>query len=51
MTKAIENDDQQAATEEKSVLEEAQRAGARDRKATGQEWVPKYFELVREEFK
>ena len=34
-----------AATEEKSTLEEAQRAGARERKALGREWVPKHFEL------
>jgi hypothetical protein len=38
---------QSAATEEKTVLEEAQRAGARERKALGSEWIPKHFELVR----
>lgn len=37
---------QQAATEEKSILEEAQRFAAKERKATGFEWVPKYFEWV-----
>lgn len=47
VTKAIEADDQNAATEEKAILEEAQRTGARERKAAGEEWVPKYFALVR----
>ena len=46
VSKAIEDDDQNAATDEKSKLEEAQRAGARERKATGEEWEPKHFELV-----
>jgi hypothetical protein len=41
---------QQAATEEKSILEEAQRSAARDRKATGFEWVPKFFEWVQTPF-
>ncbi len=45
MSKAIKADDQNAATEEKTVLEEAQRAGARERKALGVEWTPKHFEL------
>ena len=46
VSKAIKNDDQLAATEEKSILEEQQRAGARERKAIGAEWEPKFFELV-----
>ncbi|XP_069989170.1 oxysterol-binding protein-related protein 8 isoform X4 [Penaeus vannamei] len=40
---AIKNDDQVAATEEKTILEEAQRSEARERKAKCEEWVPKYF--------
>jgi Oxysterol-binding protein. len=47
VTQAIEADNQNAATDEKAVLEEAQRTGARERKAAGVEWVPKYFALVR----
>ena len=42
---AIENDDQVAATEEKFILEEAQRAGARKRKTEGSSWIPRVFEL------
>ena len=38
-------DDQVGATEEKSRLEEAQRAGARERKAAEEEWIPRLFEL------
>ena len=38
------NEDQHTATDEKTILEEAQRAAARDRKATGCEYQPKYFE-------
>ena len=41
VSKAIGEDDQVGATEEKSKLEEEQRAGARERKATGEEWVPR----------
>ncbi|XP_046414646.1 oxysterol-binding protein-related protein 8 isoform X1 [Neodiprion pinetum] len=43
VTQAINNDDQVAATEAKTVLEEAQRERARERKLQGLEWVPKYF--------
>jgi hypothetical protein len=46
VSEAIEKDDQVAATEEKSCLEETQRNGAKERKAKGYEWVPKHFELV-----
>jgi hypothetical protein len=35
-----------AATEEKTALEEAQRAAAKERKMKCLEWVPKYFEQV-----
>lgn len=47
VTNAINKDDQQAATEAKTVLEEAQRERAKERKALGQEWVPKLFVQVR----
>lgn len=46
VTNAINKDDQQAATEAKTVLEEAQRERAKERKALAQEWVPKYFVQV-----
>jgi hypothetical protein len=35
-----------AATEEKTALEEAQRAAAKERKMKCLEWLPKYFEQV-----
>lgn len=44
VTAAILRDDQVAATEEKTVLEEAQRAAAKERKMKGIEWIPKHFE-------
>ncbi|XP_050711645.1 oxysterol-binding protein-related protein 8-like isoform X10 [Eriocheir sinensis] len=40
---AIKNDDQTAATEEKTILEEAQRSAANERKVKCDEWIPKYF--------
>nr|XP_045622637.1 oxysterol-binding protein-related protein 8-like isoform X5 [Procambarus clarkii]XP_045622638.1 oxysterol-binding protein-related protein 8-like isoform X5 [Procambarus clarkii] len=40
---AIKSDDQIAATEEKTILEEAQRTAASERKAKCDEWVPTYF--------
>ncbi|XP_058806824.1 oxysterol-binding protein-related protein 8 isoform X2 [Phymastichus coffea] len=43
VTQAINNEDQTAATEAKTALEEAQRERAKERKAQGQEWLPKYF--------
>ncbi|XP_015191270.1 PREDICTED: oxysterol-binding protein-related protein 8 isoform X6 [Polistes dominula] len=43
VTHAINKDDQYAATEAKTQLEEAQRERAKERKSNGQEWVPKYF--------
>ena len=44
MSIAINNGDQNAATEEKHILEEAQRKGARERKAKMEEWLPRNFE-------
>ena len=43
VTQAINRDDQVAATEAKTHLEEAQRDRAKERKLKGQEWIPKYF--------
>ncbi|KAK2575022.1 hypothetical protein KPH14_008769 [Odynerus spinipes] len=43
VTQAINRDDQFAATEAKTQLEEAQRERAKERKNIGQEWIPKYF--------
>ncbi|XP_014227907.1 oxysterol-binding protein-related protein 8 [Trichogramma pretiosum] len=43
VTNAINNDDQEAATQEKTKLEEAQRARANERKMADKEWIPKYF--------
>lgn len=37
---------QTAATEEKTILEEAQRSDANERKVKCEEWVPKYFAQV-----
>ena len=50
VSKAIGEDDQVGATEEKSKLEEEQRAGARERKATEEEWVPRDAIQCRREF-
>ena len=46
VTHAINRDDQVAATEAKTQLEEAQRERAKERKLKGDEWVPKYFVQV-----
>ncbi|XP_066596735.1 oxysterol-binding protein-related protein 8 isoform X2 [Prorops nasuta] len=43
VTQAINRDDQVAATDAKTQLEEAQRERAKERKLTGDEWIPKYF--------
>ncbi|CAK9809845.1 Oxysterol-binding protein-related protein 8 [Anthophora plagiata] len=43
VTQAINRDDQLAATEAKTQLEEAQRDRAKERKLKGQEWIPKHF--------
>ncbi|XP_076228163.1 oxysterol-binding protein-related protein 8 isoform X1 [Nomia melanderi] len=43
VTQAINRDDQVAATDAKTHLEEAQRERAKERKLKGQEWIPKYF--------
>jgi len=45
VSEAIVKEDQIAATEEKTKLEEAQRAGHKERKEAGTEWVTKNFEL------
>ncbi|XP_029199808.2 oxysterol-binding protein-related protein 8-like isoform X2 [Acropora millepora] len=41
---AIKVNDQEKATQEKFVLEEAQRKGHRERREKGEDWVPKLFE-------
>lgn len=41
---AIVQGDQNAATHEKYLLEEAQRQGAKERKAKMVDWVPRLFE-------
>ncbi|XP_076277423.1 oxysterol-binding protein-related protein 8 isoform X6 [Lasioglossum baleicum] len=43
VTQSINRDDQVAATDAKTQLEEAQRERAKERKLKSQEWVPKYF--------
>uniref|UniRef100_A0A8C5P5N7 Oxysterol-binding protein n=1 Tax=Jaculus jaculus TaxID=51337 RepID=A0A8C5P5N7_JACJA len=45
VTRAINAKDQTEATQEKYVLEEAQRQAARDRKTKSEEWACKLFEL------
>ena len=47
LREALKQNDQQAATEEKLFVEDAQRQLARERKARMEEWIPKYF--VRDE--
>lgn len=44
VTRAINNKDQTEATNEKFILEEAQRKSARERKAKCEEWIPRLFE-------
>ncbi|KFZ62702.1 Oxysterol-binding protein-related protein 8 [Antrostomus carolinensis] len=44
VTKAINNKDQTEATQEKYVLEEAQRKSAKERKLKGEEWTCKLFD-------
>ncbi|XP_073245268.1 oxysterol-binding protein-related protein 8-like isoform X2 [Porites lutea] len=41
---AIRMNDQEKATNEKFILEEAQRKGHKERRETGEEWIPKLFE-------
>lgn len=43
MSYAIHNGDQVAATEEKTLLEEAQRRAAKERQIKLEKWIPKYF--------
>lgn len=44
VSKAIANEDQVGATEEKTKLEEAQRAAYRERDANGTKWITKLFQ-------
>nr|XP_060633408.1 oxysterol-binding protein-related protein 8 isoform X1 [Anolis sagrei ordinatus]XP_060633409.1 oxysterol-binding protein-related protein 8 isoform X1 [Anolis sagrei ordinatus] len=44
VTRAINNKDQSEATQEKYVLEEAQRKAAKERKAHDEEWICRLFE-------
>lgn len=44
VTRAISNKDQTEATQEKCILEEAQRKAAKERKARDEEWVCKLFD-------
>lgn len=44
VTRAINNKDQTEATNEKFILEEAQRKSARERKAKCEDWIPALFE-------
>lgn len=41
----IVRDDQDAATQEKAALEDAQRKGAKDRAAKGEPWLTKHFQM------
>jgi hypothetical protein len=43
VSKAIHQGDQVAATQEKTVLEDAQRKATADRRLKGEEWVPHHF--------
>jgi len=43
VTEAIKKKDQKIATDEKTKLEEAQRAGVKQRAESGEAWVPKLF--------
>ena len=44
VSEAIQKGDQQMATHEKFIVEEAQRKAAKDRELTMQEWMPRLFE-------
>ena len=44
VSEAVSQEDQNAATQEKFLLEEAQRQGAKERKAKMIEWMPRLFE-------
>ena len=44
VSEAVSQGDQNAATQEKFLLEEAQRQGAKERKAKMIEWMPRLFE-------
>jgi oxysterol-binding protein-related protein 8 len=51
LTEAIKKKDMNAATEAKSVVEDAQRESTRKREEKGEIWVPRFFELNGEEYK
>ncbi len=44
VSEAIAKGDQNAATQEKFILEEVQRTATRDRKLKMEEWTPRLFE-------
>ena len=44
MTESLLSVDQDKATNEKFILEDAQRREAKERKAKMEEWTPRYFE-------
>jgi hypothetical protein len=46
VTKAIRAEDQEAATAEKTKLEDRQRAEAKERKEKDETWVPRFFALA-----
>lgn len=45
VTEAIKRNDQDAATDAKSAIEDKQRELAKQREASGEKWAPKYFSL------
>ncbi|KAG5463304.1 MAG: hypothetical protein BJ554DRAFT_383 [Olpidium bornovanus] len=49
VTKAIEAGNYSIATEEKRIIEEAQRQAKRERESSGAEWQPKLFHFVRDD--
>jgi len=49
VTKAIEGGNYSNATDEKKLIEEAQRQAKRERESSGSEWHPKLFHFVRDE--
>lgn len=51
VTSAIKRNDQEAATDEKSAIEDHQREIARQREETGEKWSPKYFALKQDEYR
>lgn len=51
LTEAIKNKDMNAATEAKTVVEDAQRDAVRLREENGETWVPRFFELKGDEYR